>query len=89
MRAMTWVKERSINDFDLLSPLQKAWAVECLSSFPEFRHYAAAECAEELPDELSHLQNLADEDEDFEFLFEDWENYSWKKASFKPRNYAR
>jgi len=64
-----------MNDFDLLSLLQKGWAVECLSCFPEFRHYAAAECADELPDELSHLQNLADEDEDFEFLFEDWEDF--------------
>jgi hypothetical protein len=55
-----------MNDFDLLLPKQKAWVVECLSSFPEYQHYAAADCAEELPDELLYLQNMAEEDEDVE-----------------------
>ena len=50
----------TMNDFDLLLPRQKAWVVECLSSFPEYQHYAAADCDEELPDELLHLQNMAE-----------------------------
>lgn len=45
-------KKNAMNDFDLLSPTQKAWVVECLSSFPEYEHYAAAACAEALADEL-------------------------------------
>ena len=73
--AWEWVQGRSMNDFDLLLPKQKAWVVECLSSFPEYQHYAAADCAEELPDELLHLQNLAEEDEDFESTLEEWEEF--------------
>jgi hypothetical protein len=65
----------AMNDFDLLLPTQKAWVVECLSSFPEYQHYAAADCAEELPDEILHLQNMAEEDEDFESLLEEWEEF--------------
>jgi hypothetical protein len=70
-----WVQPMAMNDFDLLLPKQKAWVVECLSSFPEYQHYAAADCAEELPDELLYLQNMAEEDEDFESLLEEWEEF--------------
>ena len=58
--AEEWVQPMTMNDFDLLLPRQKAWVVECLSSFPEYQHYAAADCAEELPDELLYLQNMAE-----------------------------
>ena len=64
-----------MNDFDLLSPKRKAWTIECLTCFPEWQHYAAAACADELPDELWALQNLAEEDEDFESLLEEWEEF--------------
>ena len=64
-----------MNDFDLMSPKQKAWFVECWSSFPEFEHYSAAACADELPDELWKLQELIDEDEDFQSLLDEWEDF--------------
>ena len=64
-----------MNDFDLLTPLQKAWFVECFSSFPEFQHYAAAACAEDLPDELCNLQAKAEADENFESLLDEWEEF--------------
>jgi hypothetical protein len=64
-----------MNDFDLMPPKQKAWVVECLSSFPEFEHYAAAACAHELADELWRLQEQADGDEDFESLLDEWEAF--------------
>ena len=69
------VQPMAMNDFDLLLPKQKAWVVECLSSFPEYQHYAAADCAEELPDELLYLQNMAEEDDDFESSLEEWEEF--------------
>jgi len=37
-----------MNEFDLLTPSQKAWIIECWSCFPEFEHYAAANCADAL-----------------------------------------
>ena len=61
-----------MNDFDFLTPTQKAWVVECLSCFPEYQHYAAAACAEELADELWYLQELAEKDEDFDYLLDEW-----------------
>lgn len=64
-----------MNDFDLFSPTQKAWVVECLSSFPDYEHYAAAACAEDLADELWHLQEMADADEEFESLLDEWEDF--------------
>ena len=65
------VQRRTMNDFDFLTFKQTAWVVECLSSFPEFEHYAAAACAEELADELWYLQEQAEKDEDFVDLFEE------------------
>ena len=64
-----------MNDFDLLTPPQKAWVVECLSCFPEYQHYAAAACAEALADELWYLQEQAEEDEDFESVLDEWEEF--------------
>jgi len=59
-----------MNEFNLLTPIQKAWTIECWSCFPEFEHFAAAACAQGLADELWHLQVMAEYDEDFEGLFE-------------------
>ena len=60
-----WLKQSYMNEFDLLTPTQKAWIIECWSCFPEFEHYAAARCADGLPDELLDLQEQAEDDEDF------------------------
>ena len=64
-----------MNEFDLLSPKRKAWTIECHACFPDWQHYAAAACAEELPDGLWALQALLEEDEDFESLLEEWEEF--------------
>lgn len=64
-----------MTEFDLLSPNQKAWIVECWSCFPEFHHYAAAECADGLPDELFELEAQADDDKNFEKNFEYWDYF--------------
>jgi hypothetical protein len=75
-------KGLTMNEFDLLTPIQKAWTIECWSCFPKFEHYAAAACAEGLADELWHLKEMAEDDEDFKGLFEEWawfvsENHLW------------
>lgn len=70
-----WLKQSYMNEFDLLTPTQKAWIIECWSCFPEFEHYAAARCADGLPDELLDLQVQAEDDEDFEDLLEEWEHF--------------
>jgi hypothetical protein len=62
-----------MTEFDLLTPIEKAWTIECWSCFPDFEHYAAASCAEGLAEELLHLQAMAEADEDFENLLEEWE----------------
>ncbi|MFM7004003.1 MAG: hypothetical protein ACKOXN_08695, partial [Limnohabitans sp.] len=64
-----------MNEFDLLSPKRKAWTIECHACFPDWQHYAAAACAEELPDGLWALQALVEEDDDFESLLEEWEEF--------------
>ncbi|MFM8823159.1 MAG: hypothetical protein ACKOD8_07430, partial [Limnohabitans sp.] len=64
-----------MNEFDLLSPKRKAWTIECHACFPDWQHYAAADCAEELPDGLWALQALVEEDDDFESLLEEWEEF--------------
>lgn len=61
--------------FDLLTPNQKSWIIECWSCFPNFQHYAAADCVDGFPEELDALQKLADEDENFIYLVEEWEDY--------------
>ncbi|NDB45449.1 MAG: hypothetical protein EB032_13190 [Betaproteobacteria bacterium] len=48
-----------MNEFDLLSPKRKAWTIECHACFPDWQHYAAAACAEELPDGLWALSKKA------------------------------
>ena len=64
-----------MTNFDLLPPIQKAWFVEYWNFQPEFHHLAAANCVDGLADELSDLQELAEEDEDFENLLYEWEEF--------------
>ena len=64
-----------MTEFDLLPPLQKAWYVEYWNFQPEFHHLAAANCVDGLADELADLQELAEEDEDFENLLYEWEEF--------------
>ena len=64
-----------MTEFELLPPLQKAWYVEYWNFQPEFHHLAAANCVDGLADELADLQELAEEDEDFENLLYEWEEF--------------
>jgi len=71
-----------MTEFDLLSPFQKAWIVELCSCFPEFQHYLAAECAQDLPEELWDLQLQAEDDPNFLEHLQEWEffiseNHIW------------
>lgn len=62
--------ENHMTEFDLLSPTKKAWIIECSSCYPEFQHYAAAECVDGLPSELFELEEMADDDKNFYTNFE-------------------
>ena len=63
----------TMNEFELMTPAQKAWTIECWSCFPEFEHYAAAQCADGLADELWDLECKAEEDEDFHDALDEWD----------------
>ena len=61
--------------FDLLPLHQKAWYVEHWNFQPQFHHHAAANCVDGLAEELADLQELAEEDEDFENLLYEWQAF--------------
>jgi hypothetical protein len=67
-----------MNDFAMMSQAQKAWFIECFECTPEYFHYTSAECCDNFPEELCHLEEIAELDDSFEDRLEEWDYFVQK-----------